>query len=359
MTMTLALSFSIGLVSLIAVILEVTPAIMPPTVPLGVDVPRERVDEPVIRTATRAFRWGVLAGWALSTGVAVVASFFSPAVATLIPVLLMVLLGTGAYTIARTAILRAKRDGAWYHGVPVRLSARVTASRGTRVPVAWLVACLVAIAVTAAIGVAWYASLPSLLPLHWNAAGAVNRYAPKTPWSVFAVLLLALAISVGLFLLSFLARAPAFARIRAGGAAGTRQAAQRSLMAGLIGQLSLAVVLMLCTTQVLVWRGSGGMGWIPALALIAAIVVILAVFLMRVRRLASPTPAGRDAPDADRYWKAGLVYVNRDDPAIMVPKRFGVGWTVNLGSPGGMGIALALLLILVGALALAVISPRA
>ena len=37
--------------------------------------------------------------------------------------------------------------------------------------------------------------------------------------------------------------------------------------------------------------------------------------------------------DDDRFWKGGLVYVNRDDPALLVGKRFGIGWTLNLGNP--------------------------
>jgi uncharacterized membrane protein len=37
--------------------------------------------------------------------------------------------------------------------------------------------------------------------------------------------------------------------------------------------------------------------------------------------------------DRDRFWKAGLIYLNRDDPAILVGARFGVGWTFNLASP--------------------------
>ena len=39
--------------------------------------------------------------------------------------------------------------------------------------------------------------------------------------------------------------------------------------------------------------------------------------------------------DEDRYWKGGLIYINREDPSIFVEKRFGVGWTVNLGNPRG------------------------
>jgi uncharacterized membrane protein len=32
-------------------------------------------------------------------------------------------------------------------------------------------------------------------------------------------------------------------------------------------------------------------------------------------------------------WKAGLLYVNRGDPALVVAARFGAGWTVNLANP--------------------------
>ena len=42
--------------------------------------------------------------------------------------------------------------------------------------------------------------------------------------------------------------------------------------------------------------------------------------------------AGTDWDD-DRFWKGGLFYVNRGDPALMVASRVGVGWTLNLANP--------------------------
>ena len=42
--------------------------------------------------------------------------------------------------------------------------------------------------------------------------------------------------------------------------------------------------------------------------------------------------AGTDRDD-DQFWKAGLLYVNRDDPALVVGARFGVGWALNFGNP--------------------------
>ena len=38
--------------------------------------------------------------------------------------------------------------------------------------------------------------------------------------------------------------------------------------------------------------------------------------------------------DDDQYWKFGLFYVNKNDPSILVEKRFGIGWTVNMGHKG-------------------------
>jgi len=48
---------------------------------------------------------------------------------------------------------------------------------------------------------------------------------------------------------------------------------------------------------------------------------------------------------ADRYWKAGLIYVNPDDPALFIEKRFGVGYTINFGRPGSWLILAAIALL--------------
>ncbi len=37
--------------------------------------------------------------------------------------------------------------------------------------------------------------------------------------------------------------------------------------------------------------------------------------------------------DGGRYWLGGVFHYNRDDPAVLVPRRFGIGLTLNLGNP--------------------------
>jgi uncharacterized membrane protein len=76
----------------------------------------------------------------------------------------------------------------------------------------------------------------------------------------------------------------------------------------------------------------------------AAGLLVLAAVSFRVGQGGSRLPGGRAGHgpavetdrDDDRFWKAGLIYVNRDDPALMVSARFGVGWTFNLANPAAL-----------------------
>jgi len=64
-----------------------------------------------------------------------------------------------------------------------------------------------------------------------------------------------------------------------------------------------------------------------------------------VRGLALATGTDRDD---DRFWKSGLLYVNRDDPAVVVAARFGAGWTLNLGNPAAWLIIAGTVAVLAG-----------
>jgi uncharacterized membrane protein len=88
-----------------------------------------------------------------------------------------------------------------------------------------------------------------------------------------------------------------------------------------------------------VYRLPGTGRALPALPVAAGVLLLAAVAARagqggsrlngNVRGLALATGTDRDD---DRFWKAGLLYVNRDDPAIVVGSRFGAGWTLNLGN---------------------------
>jgi uncharacterized membrane protein len=89
--------------------------------------------------------------------------------------------------------------------------------------------------------------------------------------------------------------------------------------------------------------------FVSLLLLIMLIVGALLLFLPSRRSQNSPTPPGPIFRDDDQYWLGGIVYNNPDDPEWLVPKRYGLGWTLNVGHPVGrlfMGGLIALVLAL-------------
>jgi uncharacterized membrane protein len=89
------------------------------------------------------------------------------------------------------------------------------------------------------------------------------------------------------------------------------------------------------------------------LLLVFGLLIVAAILLFLPSRRSQHkgrAPAGRPSSavnrDEERYWWGGVVYSNRDDPELFVPKRSGLGWTVNFAHPGGKLILTFLLLLL-------------
>lgn len=104
----------------------------------------------------------------------------------------------------------------------------------------------------------------------------------------------------------------------------------------------------------LTWTGNWGAATAAALAvMLTAVMAAVSLPVLRLlpvlKALDSSIEPGRDreSPDDDRYWKFGLLYVNRDDPAILVPYRAGIGMTINMGHPVGMAFMAAVILVLI------------
>ncbi|HEY5985077.1 MAG TPA: DUF5808 domain-containing protein [Streptosporangiaceae bacterium] len=98
---------------------------------------------------------------------------------------------------------------------------------------------------------------------------------------------------------------------------------------------------------------------VPILPLLGAVVFVAVLVCVgqsgsRLRIRASPGSGSARRTsvvnrDDDRYWRLGLLYFNRDDPSLLVPHRFGLGWTLNLARPAAWAIIAATIGIPAGA----------
>lgn len=98
--------------------------------------------------------------------------------------------------------------------------------------------------------------------------------------------------------------------------------------------------------------------------LFAVLLLILVVLFLPTRgaRARKGVPTARRAVgpidrDDDRYWTAGVFYNNPDDPDPVVPKRYGWGWTINVGHPFGKVVLLIMFGMILLPVVLAIVDP--
>jgi uncharacterized membrane protein len=353
------LVFALVFTALQGALLAAIPTIMPPGLPLGVRVPQAHTSDPVIATAVRRFRWGLVIAWLVTAAVTLGFSLSGlAAFAVIVPVLLNICLGLLALVLSRRLITSAKREADWFAGVPVRVTAEITPVAYHHPPLIWSALAAVVLATATAVMVGIYPSLPNPIPIHYAFDGTPNGWAAKSIWSVFGVLMIGTAVVALLTGLSFVA-ARFSTRAQAddnAAQAALRTQVQRRLLTSLLCQLSLVIALGISAIE-LSQRLLPGAKWATGgsaigMAALVLVVVVLAVARARVQLRPANARAGSssrpDAADDDAHWKAGVFYVNRHDPSFVVPKRFGIGWTINLGHPGGAALGILLLLVVVG-----------
>jgi uncharacterized membrane protein len=356
--------------ALFGILFATVVALRPPSLPLSVRVPQAHADDPVIGAAIRGFRWSLVLIWVLTAAVTVVLAVVEQTpLATVIPVLLYALLSILMLVLSRRRILRAKRDGNWFDGVPVRVSAQITPPAVQHPPIIWPALAVIVLAAATAADVALYPTLPDPIPIHFNVAGEADRWAAKSIWSVFGVLMVGAAVVVLLAGLSVVAARYSVRTLSDDSAqqAALRTQVQRNLLTSMLSQLSFVIALGISAIELAqrLLPGAKAATAASAIGLAVLVMVVIIANLARARvqlrpaNVRDPSHPRPDAADDDRNWKAGLFYVNRADPALVVSRRFGLGWTLNLGHPAGIALMIMLPLAIAGSVMALILTAQA
>jgi uncharacterized membrane protein len=328
-----------GRVAFAGIMMVLAPVASKPTVPFGVRVPPERTGAPLIRVQRRAYCLRTAAVVACCSAGAFLLPGHAPWWQSRLILLAEVAGCLACLQLARRKIAAVKSEGQWFAG---RRQA-VVADTGWRTdpprfPVGWLAPALAVIVATVMAGIFRYPDLPARLAL------SSGRLVPKSPASVFAPAIGQVYVTLvyaGVVLLICRARPDIEAADPAASAARYRAFLGRVMRAvlALAGCLNLTLMLSALRTWQ-VCRLSGAGAAIPLLPCAAGLAIVGVVAVRAGQggfRLARDghRPAGTAVTDRDddRFWKAGILYVNRGDPALIVARRFGAGWTFNFANP--------------------------
>lgn len=197
-----------------------------------------------------------------------------------------------------------------------------------------------------------WAEIPPVFPVHFALDGTPDGFAARTLAGVHGPLLAGAALC-GLLV-----------ALRVGLARGGRALAADPRGAA-VRRLSLASLLWaeLLVAATLACAGLTPLGMSPIVSVaccVGGVALLLGAVTVALARVARTPPGagGDNTPDAAWRW-GGLFYVNREDPALFVPKRMGLGYTINFGHAGAWwALGLSVLGPLAIALALAVTGRR-
>jgi uncharacterized membrane protein len=173
--------------------------------------------------------------------------------------------------------------------------------------------------------------LPSRLPVHWGFGGP-NRWVITSSRAI--IVLLAQHASICLVLIASAWGVLHWSRrisISGPSAASERQFRRRTILLILTAEYFtiLPPIFSLAQASALAMK-------VWSVALIVTIVAFVISLVHAGQGGARLTQTGR-APIGDRTadarWIGGLLYFNPTDPALLVERRMGIGWTVNFGNP--------------------------
>jgi uncharacterized membrane protein len=357
--MIVAIVLSSVLSLLVLVLALVLPAVTSPTVPFGVRVPSQHANEPVIVRQTLIYRVRVVVIDIVAAGVCV-ATYAVTGETLLLPLSVLVLLGVWycCFFLANHEVRTAKAAGGWYEGVRQGMAVD-TALRTDppRFPWLWLAPPVVITLATVVIGALMYRSMPDVLNVHYAANGVPNRQAAKSVGTAFALVFVQIGVTA---LLTGVAATVVF-RSRSDLDPAHPVSSSRwhrhytelgaKALLGLVAMIDLGML----GSSLLTWIGTAT-HWAPLVVVIPILLAVAVTFVVLARnnrvRDDGEQDTGLSHRDDDRYWRGGLFYVNRDDHSVFVPRRFGIGWTLNFGNPRAAMFLLGILAVVALAITL-------
>lgn len=224
----------------------------------------------------------------------------------------------------------------------------------------WFLIPLFMIVINLYIGYRVYHNLPDIVPTHFDFAGEANGWTPKSYKLIIQMPAVQLFMTIIMFF-SYKIIGWSKQQISASDPKASKErnkifryrwSAYMILMAiGInilftVGNLSILQVIKMSakTSMIVIFT-------ITMLIIVSSIVMSVKTgqggSKIKVESMDEENEKVQDRDD-DKYWKlANSIYVNKDDPAIFVEKRFGIGWTMNFGNTKSIIITLVFIILII------------
>ncbi len=322
----------------------IMPSLTLRSVQFGVRIPPDRIGDSSIAGLTRKFRTGIVTATVLIMAAAMILALL---LGTDLPfwysIFAELIVSWSVYYFARRKLRSVKIRMGWTRGYVQKIPAPASKiNYRSHLRIYLVIPPAMIIALTALAAMVFYPDMPAKIAILFSGSVPV-KFVLKSIATVMIPVYYQLFI-LGAMSLAFLI----YRRVRIEPEypdlvrSALRQLELRSRL-----YLSISVLISFMDVGILV---SGLADWelipgiaselsiIPTIFGLIAMVIVISNSTRKIRqKYWDETYPAKNSPkvmnrDDDHFWKMGFIYYNRDDPALMVPKRFGVGCTINLGN---------------------------
>ncbi len=214
---------------------------------------------------------------------------------------------------------------------PVRTAALVGADAPEFNAIQTLVPFVILAAAGCWLSLHWDA-IPARFPTHWDLAGKANGWSSRTAAGVDGPLAIGAFICLTM-VLSELGIVYGSPRTTGGGRTVRWQTVKMMRRMGYLMGVMFAVI-----SVAPLYPHQLRPGLLAPAILLATILMVVPVI-----RASSAVDGSTVEQTPDSAWKLGLFYYNPADPALMVEKRIGIGYTFNFGNPVALIVTVAAL----------------
>ncbi|WP_404458203.1 DUF1648 domain-containing protein [Oceanobacillus kapialis] len=205
----------------------------------------------------------------------------------------------------------------------------------------WFIPSFLVAFITAGLSIRFYEDLPSSIPMQYDFSGNVTNWADKS-YGVMLLMPIMQIFLTGLFLFINTIITKAKQQIDADNPEelAMQNRIFRRRWSAFIVITSLGLVLMFSFIQFSFFQPVDT-ELLVSIPLILSGAIIITTMILSITtgqggsRVKKKSSSGSDVIDRDddRYWKLGQFYFNKNDPAVFLEKRFGIGWTTNFARP--------------------------
>lgn len=211
--------------------------------------------------------------------------------------------------------------------------------------------------------------IPARFPVHWGLNGEPNGWSTRSFLGVYGPVLI--GFTVCLFIAFFSYGVVHWTRhIRSQGPQAAAEGRFRRVQLGTLLAVQYFVAWIFGGVSFMALRShpERAPGIEPFLLVTVVFVAVLYAILIHTGQGGANLMKAGDASNIlgtapvtgdrtpDQCWKAGMFYVNPSDPALLVEKRFGIGYTLNFGRAGAWLLAALILAMAAAPLIVALLS---